>query len=64
MAAWQANPGLFPLLVIAAVQTVQLAHEAWSAKPLKRWRIGQGVWSAGVAFLIVAWMLRLLQELV
>jgi hypothetical protein len=64
LAAWQANPGLFPLLVIAAVQTVQLTHEAWRAKPLKRWRIGQGVWGAGVAFLVVVWMLRLLPGLV
>lgn len=61
MAAWQANPGVLPLLVIAAAQAAQLAYEAWTARALTRWRIGQGVWYVGGAFLITTWMLRLLE---
>ena len=57
-AAWQANPGLLPLLVIAAVHSVQLAHEAWSGRRWTRWRIGPGPWLAGVTFLLGSWLLR------
>jgi hypothetical protein len=60
MAAWQANPGLLPLLLIATVQAAQLAYEAWTAKALTRWRVGKGVWYSGGAFLMANWMLRVL----
>jgi disulfide bond formation protein DsbB len=61
MAAWQANPGLMPLLTIAAVHASQLAYEAWSGRKLTRWQIGPGTWSAGAAFLLCDWVLRLAQ---
>ena len=60
LAAWQANPGLLPLLAIALAHTMQLAFEAWSARRVTRWRIGSNAWIAGGAFLIGAWVLRLL----
>lgn len=59
-AAWQANSGLFPLLVIAAAHSVQLAHEAWTGRRWTRWHIGPGPWLAATAFLIGNWLLRLL----
>ena len=58
-AAWLANPGLMPLLAIAAVHTVQLALEAWSGQRLTRWRVGGKAWSAGLILLLGGWMLRL-----
>jgi hypothetical protein len=61
MAAWQANPGLLPFLLIAAAQAAQLAYEAWTARALTRWRISKSVWYAGGAFLMANWMLRLLE---
>lgn len=64
MAAWQANPGLMPLLVIAAAHTVQLAFEAWSGRRVVgRWRIGAGLWALGGAALLTGWMLRLFGQL-
>ncbi len=63
-AAWQANPGLVALLLIAAAHTLQLAYEAWRAKRLKRWRIGPGVWQAAAGFLLLVWLLRLFEVLV
>lgn len=61
MAAWQANPGLMPLVALAAVATVQLAWEAWHGRRLTRWRIGPGAWQVGGLFLVAAWALRLLE---
>jgi len=63
LAAWQANPGLMPLLAIAAVHTVQLAFEAWRGQRLVRWRVGAGAWSVGTALLLGGWILRLLGQL-
>ena len=59
-AAWQANPGLMPLLALAAVVTVQLAWEAWRGQRVARWRISHGAWQAAGMFLMGAWGLRLL----
>ena len=63
LAAWQANPGLMPLLAIASVHTVQLAYEAWRGRPAERWRMGTGAWSAGAAILLGGWILRLLGQI-
>lgn len=63
VAAWQANPGVLPVLAIAAVQTFQLGYEAWSGRRVVRWRIGAGIWSLGGAWLVTAWLLRLLGQL-
>jgi hypothetical protein len=60
LAAWQANPGLMPLVVIAAAHAVQLAWEAWRGRRVTRWRIGPTAWQAGGLFLMGAWGLRLL----
>jgi len=60
LVAWQANPGLLPLLAIAAAHSVQLAHEAWTGRSWTRWRIGPTPWLAGTAFLLGSWGLRLL----
>ncbi len=57
--AWAANPGLMPLLAIAAVHAAQLAYEAWRGERNLRWRIGVGAWKAGTVFLLGAWVLRL-----
>lgn len=58
-AAWQANPGLMPLAVLAAVATLQFAWEAWHGRRMTRWRIRPGAWWAGGLFLMGAWALRL-----
>lgn len=63
IAAWQANPGLMPLLAIAAVHAVQLAYEAWRGRRVVRWRVGAGAWSAGIAMLLGGWILRVLGQL-
>ena len=60
LAAWQANPGLMPLIVIAAAHAAQLAWEAWRGRRVTRWRIGPAAWQAGGLFLMGAWGLRLL----
>ena len=59
-AAWQLNPGLLLLLALAAVHSVQLGFEAWTGRPVQRWRIGADAWRAGLAVLLVGWVLRLL----
>ena len=59
LAAWQANPGLFPLFVIAAAHAGQLAWEAWSGRRISRWRIGIEAWQVGGLFLLGAWVMRL-----
>ena len=63
LAAWQANPGLMPLLAIAAVHAVQLGYEAWSGQRVGRWRVGAGAWKAGTAVLLGAWVLRLFGQI-
>lgn len=59
-AAWQFNPGLMPLLAIAAVHTAQLGYEAWRGQYLLSWRVGSVAWTAGTGFLLGAWVVRLL----
>lgn len=61
--AWVANPGLMPLLAIAAVHAAQLAYEAWHGQRNQRFRVSTGAWKAGTAFLLAAWVLRLLGQL-
>jgi hypothetical protein len=63
LAAWQANPGLMPLLALAAVAAVQLAWEAWRGRRVTRWSISPRAWQAGGLFLLGAWGLRLLGQL-
>jgi hypothetical protein len=58
--AWAANPGLMPLLAIAAVHSAQLAYEAWRGRRMVRWRVPTSAWQAGGVFLLGAWVLRLL----
>jgi hypothetical protein len=47
MVAWQANPGLIPLFVIAAAHAAQLAWEAWLGRRVTRWRIGPSLVEGG-----------------
>jgi hypothetical protein len=58
-AAWQSNPGLLPVLAVAAAHTVQLAREAWTgrASPSMAWAVP---WRVAGAFLLAAWFARLL----
>ncbi len=60
LAAWQVNPGLMVLLILAAAHSVQLGVEAWTGRRLRRWRIGADAWRAGLVVLMVGWVLRLL----
>ena len=62
LAAWQANPGILPLLAIAAAHTVQLAYEALSGRRLGSWRVGTGMWFGGGTILVILWCLRLLGQ--
>ena len=59
LAAWQANPGILPLIAIALAHTVQLACEAVSGRRLDGWRIGTSAWIGGGAIILLAWVLRL-----
>lgn len=59
LAAWQLNPGLLVLLAIAAAHSVQLGIEAWTGRPLQRWRIGADAWRVGLVVLVAGWVLRL-----
>ncbi len=59
LAAWQAHPGLLPLIAIAAAHSVQIAHEAWSGRPSGHRRINSTAWLAGGVYLTVNWLLRL-----
>ena len=63
LVAWQLNPGLMVLLVLAAAHSVQLGFEAWSGRRVQRWRIGADAWRAGLVVLVVAWVFRLLAHL-
>lgn len=57
--AWQANPGLLPLLVVAALHTLMLAGEALAGRRLgSRWR-WSWAWAGGGMFLLAGWGLRL-----
>jgi hypothetical protein len=60
LAAWQAAPALMPLLALALVHTVQLAHEALQARRVKApWRIGERAWRAAGVAMLVLWGMRL-----
>jgi len=60
LAAWQANPGVLPLLALAAVHTGFLAREALSARRVEFGRLWPRAWAGGGAILLGAWSLRLL----
>lgn len=59
-AAWQANPGLLPLLVVAAAHTLLLAREALAGRRLGTPRWLSWAWAGSGAILLGAWNLRLL----
>lgn len=59
-AAWQANPGLLPLLAIAAAHTAALALEAVTGRRFGSGRLWTSAWSGGLTLLLGAWVLRLL----
>jgi Protein of unknown function (DUF2752) len=59
-AAWAANPALLLMLGLLALQTAQWALEAWTARPVQRWRINASVWRAALALLLAEWIVRLL----
>jgi len=58
-AAWQANPGLLPLLAVTAVHTVLLAREALAGRRLGTPRWLSWAWTGSGAALLGAWGLRL-----
>ena len=60
LAAWQANPGLMPLLAVALAHSVQLAYEAWTGRRVTRpWRISLRPWVGAGVLLLVLWIIRL-----
>lgn len=59
-AAWQANPGILPVLVIAMAHTTTLALEALTGRRVASNRLWTGAWSGALTLLIGAWILRLL----
>ncbi len=63
LAAWQLNPGLMVLLVLAAVHSVQLGVEAWTGRRVQRWRMGADAWRAALVVLLASWVLRLFEFL-
>lgn len=63
LAAWQLNPGLMVLLVLAALHSVQLGFEAWTGRRVQRLRIGVDAWRVGIVVLLAGWVLRLLGPL-
>lgn len=58
-AAWQANPGLLPLLAVAAVHTVLLAREALAGRRFGTPRWLPWAWAGSGAALLGTWGLRL-----
>lgn len=61
-AAWQANPGVLPLLAVAAVHTLLLADEALAGRPLGTPRALSWAWTGSGAILLAAWSVRLLAQ--
>lgn len=59
-AAWQANPGLLPLLVLATAHSALLALEAFSGKPLAPSRPLKRAWVGAGAVVLTSWLWRLL----
>lgn len=58
-AAWQANPGILPLLAVAAVHTGALGWEAWSGRRVAAPRRWSRAWTGAGVILAAAWCLRL-----
>ena len=58
-AAWQHNPGVLPVLGLAAAHTLLLGMEAWRGRRLQSWRIGPRAWQLALGWLTLAWVLRL-----
>ena len=59
LAVWQANPGILPLLAIAAAHTAQLAYEALSGYRVDSGlRVGKRTWIVGGAILLSVWGMR------
>lgn len=59
-AAWQANPGILPLLVLAMVHTAALVLEALSGRRIASKRLWTSAWGGALSLLLAAWILRLL----
>ena len=58
-AAWQANPGLLPLIMVAAAHSIKLACEAWAGRDLGGDAAFKQAWLAAGVVLCGAWVLRL-----
>lgn len=58
-AAWSANPGLMPLLAIAAAYSAMLVAEAACGRRLATPRFWSAAALCGLALLLVAWLIRL-----
>lgn len=59
LAAWQANPGVLPLLAVAAAHAGVLVFEAASGRRLLARRFWLGAWTGAGVFLLLAWGMRL-----
>ncbi len=62
-AAWQANPGVLPLLVVAALHTLLLAREALAGRRLGTPRWLSWAWAGSGVILLGTWNLRLLGQI-
>ena len=62
-AAWQANPGVLPLLLVAAVHSILLAREALAGRRLGTPRWLSWAWAGSGVILLGAWNLRLLGQI-
>lgn len=60
LAAWQANPGMLPLLAVAVLHTGTLAREALAGHRLGTRQFWSRAWAGGGTTLLLAWGLRLL----
>lgn len=62
-AAWQANPGVLPLLLVAAAHSILLAQEALAGRRIVAPRWLAWAWAGSGAILLGTWSLRLLGQL-
>lgn len=62
-AAWQANPGLLAVLLVAAAHSIVLAREALAGRRMGPARCLAWAWAGAGAILLGAWSLRLLGQL-
>ena len=61
LGAWQASPGVLPVLMLAAAHTAQLAYEAWRGRQVSHpWRIGKRLWTGAGTLMLLLWVMRLL----